>query len=296
MENKINIAELLKDCPRGMELDYVLCENATFDGVSNFGSYPIRIKTPFGEIVLTKYGQQYDNISAKCVIFPKGKTTWEGFVSPYKYKNGDVVITALGSTAIIKESISSTGYSAHCVWVCGKLITDDTIGAIRFARESEKAELFKAIKDNGFKWDEETKTLKKLIGPKFKVGDKIVKKNGIFSPILITNITDEFYFSNTEHSVGTLSISEQDDWELVQDKFDINTLVPFESKVLVRCADGQLWNPAVYGFTHSKGYLVVGGGCWSQCIMHMHQCIPYEGNEHLLGTTDDCAEYYKTWE
>ena len=26
------------------------------------------------------------------------------------------------------------------------------------------------------------------------------------------------------------------------------------------------------------------------------QCIPYEGNEHLVGKTDDCDEYYKTWE
>lgn len=25
------------------------------------------------------------------------------------------------------------------------------------------------------------------------------------------------------------------------------------------------------------------------------QCIPYEGNEHLLGKTDDCDEFYKTW-
>lgn len=23
------------------------------------------------------------------------------------------------------------------------------------------------------------------------------------------------------------------------------------------------------------------------------QCIPYEGNEHLLGTTDGCDDYYK---
>jgi hypothetical protein len=25
------------------------------------------------------------------------------------------------------------------------------------------------------------------------------------------------------------------------------------------------------------------------------QCIPYEGNEHLLGTTNDCDNFYKTW-
>ena len=38
-----------------------------------------------------------------------------------------------------------------------------------------------------------------------------------------------------------------------------------------------------------SAYGVVGGICWAQCI-------PYEGNEHLLGKTDDCDEYYKTWE
>ena len=25
------------------------------------------------------------------------------------------------------------------------------------------------------------------------------------------------------------------------------------------------------------------------------QCIPYKGNEHLLGTTNDCDEFYKNW-
>lgn len=25
-------------------------------------------------------------------------------------------------------------------------------------------------------------------------------------------------------------------------------------------------------------------------------CQVYEGNEHLLGKTDDCDEYFKTWE
>ena len=43
-----------------------------------------------------------------------------------------------------------------------------------------------------------------------------------------------------------------------------------------------------YGFSHPKGCYVVGGGKWEHCI-------PYEGNEHLLGTTNDCDEFYKTW-
>ena len=37
----------------------------------------------------------------------------------------------------------------------------------RFATEEEKQKLFKAIKDNGYKWNAETKTLEKLVKPKF---------------------------------------------------------------------------------------------------------------------------------
>ena len=37
------------------------------------------------------------DIKSKCVIFPKGKTTWEGFVPPCKFKDGDILTTNLGS-------------------------------------------------------------------------------------------------------------------------------------------------------------------------------------------------------
>ena len=28
---------------------------------------------------------------------------------------------------------------------------------------------------------------------------------------------------------------------------------------------------------------------------YYYQCIPYEGNEYLLDTTNDCDNYYKNW-
>ena len=37
MENKINIAELLKDCPKGMELYSPLCGKCVYDRL-NFGT------------------------------------------------------------------------------------------------------------------------------------------------------------------------------------------------------------------------------------------------------------------
>lgn len=65
---------------------------------------------------------------------------------------------------------------------------------------------------------------------------------------------------------------------------------PFESRVLVRNVNGDLWKPALYGFSPSKGgCYVVGGTYWKQCI-------PYENNEHLLGKCDDCIDFYKNLE
>lgn len=54
---------------------------------------------------------------------------------------------------------------------------------------------------------------------------------------------------------------------------------PFD-KVLVRDDNNKTWIP---GFFWSKGellYGIIGGTYWEQCI-------PYEGNEHLLGTSND---------
>ena len=94
---KINIAELLKDCPKGMELDCVMFENVTFEGIKH-DEYPIivKIKEPPMALSLTKTGGWNLYNSAKCVIFPKGKTTWEGFVPPCEFNDGDIVATTNG--------------------------------------------------------------------------------------------------------------------------------------------------------------------------------------------------------
>ena len=45
---KINIAELLKDFPKGMELDCMIYDNIVFDGIQDW-VYPIRVVTKDGE-------------------------------------------------------------------------------------------------------------------------------------------------------------------------------------------------------------------------------------------------------
>ena len=169
---KINIAELLKDCPKGMELDCTLYDNCTYEGIEDVGYIDILVKTPSGRIRLTKEGcyiRHDDN--AKCVIYPKGKTTWEGFVSPIAFKDGDIVATNSELQVFILQRAQSNT-KGYCYIGYDFEFNDFFHAGVwefdRLATEEEKQKLFDAIKANGYRWNPETKTLEKLIEPKFK--------------------------------------------------------------------------------------------------------------------------------
>lgn len=389
---KINIASLLKECPTGMELDCVMYDNLYFDYIREHAIYPIVCYTvdSKGEkhgVSFNWYGKHTPIDTAKCVIFPKGKTTWEGFIPPCQFKDGDIIYTKhkLGTEFV---SIFRVEYERNiCIYWGMNLSTNKLIGCLhdgkafkvfiekdkvkeqRFATEEEKQKLFKEFKDNGYTWNAETKTLEKLIQPKFKVEDVVIsnrgdihllrtedssycayrhmRKNKLDSTIT-TNITvvrlateeekerlfdaikENGYRWNTEtktldklpkfkdgniikhkdsglyctleeYSEGIsayrtnieLSLTHKDleQWELVPNKFDITTLIPFESRVLVRDNDYDVWRGAFWGYLREKQDIK-----YDTTRGVYRQCIPYEGNEHLLGKTDDCADYFKTWE
>lgn len=133
--------------------------------------------------------------------------------------------------------------------------------------------------------------MEELIKPEFKVWDRIRHK----SDKTIQTIN---YIYNDSYGLcdgHILSFKEQDQYELVPNKFDITTLKPFD-KVLVRT---DRFTP-VWTIDFYDGYQPnVGGGFTSFGVTggrYFQQCIPYEGNEHLRGTTNNCDDYYKTWQ
>ena len=289
-----------------MELDCAIFNDVTLYRIdtSSENEYPIRIETKNGNFLdLTKYGT-YSNVEeSKCVIFPKGKTTWEGFVPPCEFKDGDILISGLnsceGNPFIFKQLNSFGNAECYCAINCyGELIFNSDnwifIKGCRFATEEEKAKLFDAIKANGYYWNTETKTLEKLITPKFKVGDKIqsVISSSYYT---VVDIKNDLYFikSDTEKYPYQISFSNERNYELVTNKFDITTLKPFD-KVLVRDKDTDEWIAHLFSHYHKNSdrpYVCIGAAG----INEYKQCIPYEGNEHLLGTTNDCDEFYKNW-
>ena len=283
---KINIAELLKDCPKGMELDCTMYDNCTYAGIEDVGYIDILINTPSGRIRLTKEGcyiRHDDN--AKCVIFPKGKTTWEGFAPPCQFKDGDIVVTTLGNIAIIRKPIGEELFYIYGLMVGNGFYKDETVKVVveRPATEEEKQKLFDAIKANGYKWNPETKTLEKLINKnKFVVGTTIT--NGKIISKIVSRDIDSYQLENGNY----VFFNEVHNWELVPDKFDISTLKPFD-KVLYRMRNNDTWCAGFFNFYKNNNCFVIGNAI-------AHQCIPYEENKHLLGTTNDCDDFYKTWE
>lgn len=296
MEKKFNLVKILENCPTGMELDSPIWDGVVFDHIDIMkDTYPIYIKKMGGlKECLTENGYFDSDPGAKCVIFPKGKDTWEGFQRPFK--DGDIVCN-IRNDIIIYKKIDVKGY-------CGSFASLDYNNTFiphylayledtcRFATEVEKQKLFDAIRANGYKWNFEKKTLEKLFIPKFKEGDRIVLKDNPHNmpSIRIKGVTDTLYILDE----GFFYISSADEKYVLKDKFNINDLKIFD-KVLVRDVDGYEWR--VHFFSHydnnkHRPYVCIG----ADGINEYKQCIPYEGNEHLLGNTDDCNEYFKTWE
>ena len=93
---------------------------------------------------------------------------------------------------------------------------------------------------------------------------------------------------------------EQRDWSKFErfwdkpevEKFDVTTLKPFD-KILVRDTSNEEWSCGLFSYIENRDseYPVYTVGTCNRV------CIPYnDETKHLLGTKEDCPEFYKWWE
>lgn len=290
---KINIAEMLKDCPKGTTLYSPICGECRVFKIYDHLGFDVINETD--DIFNFSYDGRY-NLMGECCIFPSKKNRdWSTFKRPFK--DGDVVSIITDKKlwyGIYKKEFIDTLYCYVSYSTVTKslylapdnLCSTDSISEIHFSTDEEKQKLFDAIKSNGYKWNAETKTLEKLIESKFKVGDWVEFKYYERKPAKVIRIENNVYYLS---SGDTLMFQDEHCWELTTKKFDIATLKPF-TKVLVRDSDAQKWTVDLFSFFDKS--LVYPYSCVGH---YTSQCIPFEGNEHLLGTSNDCDEFYKNW-
>lgn len=291
-----SLIDILKNCPSGMELDCTLCENVFFDKVDEYAIYPIILYHDNNgcrnTLCLTEDGKFNFRPGYKCVIFPKGKTSWDDFVPPCKFKDGDIIIDIYNNFCIYKgEGKYKDTNDFYVAYRNGdKTIIIQNNGGhfgstneFHLANEDEKKKFVSILERYYYRWNEETKTLDRITH--FNIGDRVRFKSCHERSGTITDIKNDSYYVLGNSKVGAFSISNQHEWEIMPNTFDFSTLKPFE-KVLVR-KNGQAWQISFFGFINkSNTFTCLNGNVFPQCV-------PYYGNESLLGTLNECDEYFK---
>lgn len=327
METKINIVEILKDKPQGTKLYSSACGKCRLGEVDDKSFKISFYNSKFGimnggEGHLDKNGKLYDD--GECVVFPsKEMRDWRKF----DWKKGDVLVNKDGDVYIIFERFVDDTYCSflgkYYLWKENndteqfyekeRLLTSDFQKAGKDAAQTYINTIEKRL---GGKLNRETLVVEKP-QPEFKDGDIVAlvvrkcthiaifqSRQGAyigFHAVLCQN--DELLLEEPfREDVGDIELrlatdsekqqlfealaKENKAWDvekkaLVDLKQKVE-LKPFD-KVLVRHQKTEEWRANIFSHTDKTDeYLdyVCVNGRWEFCI-------PYEGNESLLGTTKD---------
>ncbi|WP_308238714.1 hypothetical protein [uncultured Prevotella sp.] len=109
MENKLNIAEILKDCPKGTKLYSPLFGEVTLEEVDTECTALITIK--YNANICSKFfktGLYYNYEGAECLLFPSSEMRdWSKF-----FKRGDVAIHSFNGCGVLVEEWTDDSYTS----------------------------------------------------------------------------------------------------------------------------------------------------------------------------------------
>ena len=331
MGNKINVAEILKDKPQGTKL-YDLLRNIDVEldkvNTTDVGTYIECTSTnEVGSTLLfdySKLGTEKCWLAGLRILLPsKNMRDWGKFA----WKKGDLLINSCGFQCIFKEwasddytkfngcySNSRDGYEDVSNAETAKFDKLENNIAYGYVREIER-------KLGGI-LNLETLEIEKT-QPEFKDGDIAFADYGNRQDVfIVSDKTDlsEGYSSFISLDLSSLTLSmgcrisffkkdlcklrlatdsekkqlfdalekEGKAWDAEKKQIvDLKPKVelkPFD-KVLIRDINAERWKASFFSYKEESHYVSIEGRCW-------RQCIPYEGNESLLGTTKDVEVSY----
>lgn len=312
MEQKLNIAEILKDKLVGLKLYSSTFGYIKFNGIHKDKIYFFSEDTNTHSV--KQNGKMYDG--GECIIFPsKEMRDWSKFI----WEKGDVLIRTNSEYCIgIFDEWTSDDYSTFsakyinlglsdnfsCSYTCKTEEWEKTENSKNYISEIERAMNGKL----------NLQTLEIQTQPEFKDGDIVcISGMGYLAYGIVKSIDNsskklEYYVLN---DMSTLKF---EDWLSFEDKqiqpitetqqiilFDALArenkawdaekiqivdlkpkvkLKPFD-KVIVRCSKADKWSIDFFSYKVSNGYICTGDAWFGYCL-------PYnEETAHLLGTTDD---------
>lgn len=311
MEQKLNIAEILKDKPVGLKLYSSTFGYIKFNGVHKDKVYFSSEDTNVHSV--KPNGKMYD--SGECIIFPSKKMRdW----SKFTWKKGDVLTNSSGFKVFFDKWVNED-YTKFLGKI--KVLGDshyyyyDTAYYI-LASKKEALEFIKSVEEiNNSKPNLEISKIEKAQS-KFKDGDilscdedtytrhttLILHKDENITESIVSLIRhrkfiginmpiDNFLLSRLYHAkedekkeLFDALAKRGKAWDAEKKQIvDLKlkwTPKPFD-KVVVRCGKADKWSIDFFSYKVSNGYICTGDAWFGYCL-------PYnEETAHLLGTTDD---------
>lgn len=85
MNENLNLAKILKYCPKGFKLYSPALGEVAFAAIHDYDrTYPIIVKTEDGTFLFTKQGKLYDIKQSECLLFPsREQRDWSKFTAPW---------------------------------------------------------------------------------------------------------------------------------------------------------------------------------------------------------------------
>ena len=325
MEQELIIAEILRNKPQGIKLYSPIFGNCTFCYIKDESS-DICVRRPYNEVSYFNFDGVY-HTGGECLLFPsKEMQDW----SKFAWKKGDVLVNE-NNAHIIFEKFSNDTYTTfigkyYCdgddksgySYISGRY----TACTQQFHIEKDDAVqtyISNIEKEIGGKLNLKTLEIEKG-QPEFKDGDIVVAeednyydkvifiaaiKDDIVSKVLINARYKDYEVHYNEYRFGrnrSLRLATDSEKQQLFDALAIegkawdaekkqivgikkeHQFKPFE-KVLVRDTYEDVWRASF--FSHIKE----NDGRYVTTYVTWKFCIPYEGNEYLLGTRNNPEQY-----
>ena len=327
MEQKLNIAEILKNKPRGTKLYSMIHGKCSSEAVTdeifkiNFCTSKFGL-TQSGECTLIKFGNMYDG--GECIIFPsKEMRDW----SKFQWEKGDILISNDGGTEVIFDKWYDDTYTS---FYCKHYLNSENKNKIVYYEEFLCTTERYSLEDKDIAQTYINTIEKRLNGqlnlitlkiekPEFKDGDVLFvkcndsafieifeysKKNGDLCGHASLDITNQFLDISgkciiRKDEITELRLATEEEkkqffsalakkgkaWDAEKKAIvDLKPKCKFKTfdKVLGRNEKDDVWEADLFSHYREESQYPF------RCIGFSRKyCIPYEGNEHLLGTTDN---------
>ena len=325
METKINIAEILKNKPQGTKLYSLICGAVELKEVLDVRKKKSIVVKELNSSNQHRFWHDGNFFRVgQCVLQPSKKMRdWSKFAwnkgDVLSHKDGDVYIIFEGFTDdtycsfVGKYYLWKENNNTEQFYEKERLLTSDFQKAGKDAAQTYINTIEKRL---GGKLNMDTLEIES-VQPEFKDGDIVYAESDDFHypSIHILNINGDTkryyarlvicgrYYESIDYDIpafdnknpNRLRLATEAEKKLLFDALakegkawdaekkaivDLKPKVelkPFD-KVLIRDDEDHPWRVSLFGYKDANSYYCCNGCTWNQCI-------PYEGNEHLLGTT-----------